>query len=117
MTGPDKAEPPPVHVAVDRYTVNAMPEDAVQHYLWLITVERRRGTDSWAVCRHRMCLGRDGEWSWEPSSSNRTDEWIAEHRFPLQEALALAVKAAPLLTVGRLTAAMALEEAEKWEKE
>ncbi len=60
-----------------------------------ITIECRGplGSDSWAVCHKGQC--HDGiSWDHEPLPSSRTEAWLAMHRFPLHEALELAVSAA-----------------------
>lgn len=79
---------------VDRFIANAAPEDAPDAYVFAVAVEFRGG-DRWAVTRHGVfALGTDGVWSWERLPSSRADEWIAEHRFPLDKALELAQEAA-----------------------
>jgi hypothetical protein len=75
---------------------------------WKLTVEYR-GRGKWAVMRHRICLGSDGEWDWESIPSEREDEWLATHRFPLAEALDLARRHAPLVRINGMTAAEVLE--------
>lgn len=44
----------------------------------------------YAVRLYGNCLSIDGEWSFEPSPSNRTDEYLRRHRF---DSLAAAEKA------------------------
>ena len=83
-------------VRVTEYTVSMLPEDDINAGAFDITVAYR-GHDLWAVSRSRRCLGRDGTWDWEPIPSERDDEWLAEHRFPEQEALRLAKEQAPLV--------------------
>ncbi|MET9957463.1 hypothetical protein ABZ135_38750, partial [Streptomyces sp. NPDC006339] len=68
-----------------------------------INVEAR-GNGQWAVSRHRQCIDANGNWSWESIPSERTDEWLAQHRFDLDTALNLARKAAPHLVVNGHTA-------------
>lgn len=47
------------------------------------SVPSRAGTVRWRVIDElRNCMSREGSWAWEPSPSNRTDEWLAQHRFP-----------------------------------
>lgn len=95
-------------VQATRYTVNLVPEDAApDYYVFEIQVEYR-GKGQWAVKDGPWCLGADGEWEYEAIPSSRTDEWLATHRFPEQEALRLAVEAAPGKTVNGMTAAQAL---------
>ncbi len=82
--------------------MSIVPEDSVNHYSYLITVEHR-GDGRWAVLHTGACLSRDGEWDWEPSSSNREDDWLDNHRFSRQEALDRAAAAAPHITVNGFT--------------
>lgn len=98
--------PEPI-VQVTEYTVCLLPGDDINHHSFAITVAYR-GRGLWAVSRHRQCLGRDGEWDWESLPSERTDEWLAEHRFPVDEAIALAKQEAPRITVNGISAAEAL---------
>ncbi|MFY1686444.1 hypothetical protein [Plantactinospora sp. WMMB782] len=97
-----------VTVEATTYTVSLLPETADEYTLYAITVERR-GPAGWAVVRNRWCLGADGEWEFEPIPSERTDEWIAAHRFPLEQALELAKAAAPGVTVNGWSAAKVQE--------
>ncbi len=70
---------------------------------WAITVEYR-SPGKWAVLFDGDCLGRDGLWTWEPSPSNRTDQWLEDHRFTEPEALGLAASWAPLVEINGMTA-------------
>lgn len=90
-----------------QYTVSLLPETDINHLTYAITVDYR-GHGLWAVTRHRLCLGRGGDWDWEPIPSERDDEWIAEHRFDLDTALRLAKEAAPGVVVNGRSAAEAL---------
>jgi hypothetical protein len=86
-------------VRVSRYTVSCLPESEVDRGSWDIDVEERGG-GRWAVLKRvGQCLGSDGRFVYEPSPSNRTDEFLAAHRFGLDEALALARRAAPEVVV------------------
>jgi hypothetical protein len=93
----EPAAPEPV-VRVSRYTVSCLPESETQRGSWDINVEER-GEGRWAVLHIGQCLGSDGRFVYEPSPSNRTDEFLAAHRFGLDEALALAKRAAPDVVV------------------
>jgi hypothetical protein len=97
-----------VTVEATTLTVNAVPADVPQAYLWELTVEKR-GPDSWAVCRMRECLGSDGEWWYESIPSERSDEWLKTHRFDLSTAVRLARLEAPKVTVNGLSVAAVLE--------
>ena len=100
------AEP---HVHVTQWTVSVLPLDHVEHGHFSITVEWR-GSDRWAVTRFRECLDIDGVWDFEPSPLNRADDWLETHRFTMDEALELAKREAPHLTVNGFTVADVLGE-------
>jgi hypothetical protein len=65
---------------------------------WVVHVEWR-GRGTWAVIHGGSCLGTDGEWDWEPRPSSREDDWLAAHRFALDDALVLAREHAPKVRV------------------
>jgi hypothetical protein len=44
-----------------------------------------RGRGKWAVTHMGRCMDAGGDWDYEPSPSNRTDEWVAQHRFDSPE--------------------------------
>lgn len=47
--------------------------------------------DVWAIrAPFSKCFSRMATWDWEPSPSNRDEEWIQGHRFNLANALPLA---------------------------
>jgi hypothetical protein len=84
-----------VDVLATKYDVSVLPRDDINRSAWSITVEYR-GNDKYAVLiRGHLCLSRDGTSEIEPVRDDRTDEWLAEHRFSLDEALRLAVEHAP----------------------
>lgn len=88
------------------YTVTCLPEETPSGHAWNLTVEYR-GRGLWAVVRNvHQNLGRTG--TWDQASSDRDDAWIAEHRFPLGEALELAKAAAPHVVVNGRTPAQVL---------
>jgi hypothetical protein len=87
---------------ITHYAVSCLPEDHDARFSMTITVEWR-GRDLWAVMRHGEALGADGKWDYEPSPSNREDDWLTTHRFDLDTALRLAEEAAPKLTVNGYT--------------
>ncbi|WP_331746801.1 hypothetical protein [Streptomyces sp. NBC_00842] len=96
-------ELPNVTVQATQYEVCLLPEGDINRHLFAITVEHR-GDDQWAVTRFRECLSTDSQWSWEPSPSNREDDWLNAHRFDLDTALRLARDAAPHVVVNGYTA-------------
>lgn len=93
-------------------TVSAVPEDNINHGHFSVAVQWRGG-ETYAVTRHRMCLGTDGEWDYEPSPSSRDDDWIATHRFSLDAATELAGRACLELTTNGYTVADVLARAEQ----
>ena len=90
------------HYATE-YTVSLLPRDDPNGRNFNITVEYR-GDDKWAICWFRQCLSATGEWDWESIPSERTEEWLAAHRFDLDVALRLAKTAAPGVTCNGITA-------------
>lgn len=100
------------HVRVTQHTVTAYPDpDSINADLYEIQVEYR-GEGRWGVCRHKRCLDANGVWDWESIPSERTDEWLATHRFDEQTALRLAEQAAPDLVVN----GMSVAECWAWEQ-
>lgn len=90
------------------YLVSAVPPRVDSWYVWALKVVWR-GEDRWAVTDgFRQCLSVSGEWDWESIPSERTDEWIAEHRFDLDTALERARELAPLRKVNGFTPAQAI---------
>jgi hypothetical protein len=57
-------------------------------------VQQIDGPDLWAVRLHGACLGKGGEWEYEPFPSSRTKEWLTEHRFDSAETAIDAARAA-----------------------
>jgi hypothetical protein len=91
------------------YLVTAWPEGEDDHpdaHHWCVTVQYR-GPGKWAVLQgdsgSKFCLGTDGEWDYEPSPSNREDDWLATHRFDLERALELAREHAPKIRINNFT--------------
>ena len=87
---------------VTHYAVSCLPEDHDAAFAMTITVEYR-GRGLWAVTRRGEALSTDGEFDYEPSPSNREDDWLETHRFDLETALKLAQEAAPKLRVNNYT--------------
>lgn len=87
------------------YDVTVWPPDieCIDSETWKITVEYK-GRGLWGVMRGRACLDRDGEWAWEMAPSEREDEWLAAHRFPITDAMRLAREHAPKVTINGMTA-------------
>ena len=60
-----------------------------------------RGGDSWAIVESCQCYNKNGRWEFEPSPSNRTDEFIERTRWTLEDALRTAselIKTDPILS-------------------
>ncbi len=94
-----------------QYEVSVWPPDieCIDSDTWKITVEYR-GNGKWAVTQGgHVCLGNDDEWSWESIPSERTEEWLAMHRFALEDALELARRHAGRVTINGMTAVEVLE--------
>jgi hypothetical protein len=85
------------------YIVTALPADMPESYHFHIHVDRT-APDTWAVRWNANVYNHAaGIWEYEIQNSSRTDEWKAAHRLTLEDALALAEKLAPTLTVNGWT--------------
>lgn len=102
---------PTVRIMTTQQSVCCLPEGHQAYRHLAVTVEHR-GRGTWAVLWGGLCLGADGEWDYEPSSSNREDEWLATHRFSEREALQRAAEQAETVTVMGRTAADILAQDE-----
>ncbi|GAA3591041.1 hypothetical protein [Streptomyces osmaniensis] len=80
---------PPATVQATQYVVSCLPEGADGRHSFTLNVAYR-GEGRWAVLDTPYCLNVDGTWDFEHTPSERTDEWIASHRFDLDTALNLA---------------------------
>lgn len=102
------------HVYPTEYQVSVFQEDDdPEGYIglssWALTVGYR-GRGLWAVTDRVNCLSKAGTWDYEMRPSERKDDWIEQHRFPLEDALALAQAVAPSVTVnGRSAAELKIE--------
>lgn len=93
---------------------NGIPEGHELRRHFSVAVERR-GPGSWAVTdRFGECYGRNGRWTWESLPSSRTEEFIAAHRFPLDEALELAREAVEKIRFGPSDGGMDAAQAMEW---
>ena len=88
----------PVQVQPTVYTVSLLPLDHFDAHVFAVTVEWR-GEGRWAVKWAGRCLSVDGRWDYESIPSERTDEWLATHRFTCDEALERAKQVAPTIVV------------------
>jgi hypothetical protein len=97
-------ETPEVIARPTRYEVSCLPEDDVNARHFTLNVEYR-GRGLWCVTDGHFCLGKGGDWDYEPLPSSRDDAWLETHRFDLETALELAKGFAPKLTINGHTAA------------
>lgn len=98
---------PEPEVMVTQYVVSCLPDGYLERDLWSITVEYR-GREKWAVKRLSYCYDANGERSYESIPSERRDEWLAQYRHNLDDALALAKRLAPTLRINGWGVAEAL---------
>jgi hypothetical protein len=104
---------PEATVTATEYTVNCLPEDDVNSFVFQIRVQYR-GDGRYAVIRGGdMCLGADGTWDFGVKEYDRGDDWLNSHRFDLDTALKLAKEQAPLVTVNGHTVSDALAGRER----
>jgi len=92
------------------YEVSILPEPVLDRDAWSLRVAWR-GPNSWAVLHGSSCLDVDGNKSYESSPSNREDEWLERNRFPLVEAIKIAVRHSSQVKVNGWTAEAVLH---KW---
>jgi len=80
---------------VERYSISYLPEDHDAYDMFVVYVERR-SKDSWAVTRGGCyCYSRDGKWDYESVPSERTEEWLAAHRWGVLSDAFEAARSAP----------------------
>jgi hypothetical protein len=103
----EAANVPEAEVKATNYTVSCVPEGDINRSGFTLNVAHR-GNDTWAVIDTPYCLSTEGTWEYEHIPSERTDEWIASHRFDLETALRLANEHARLMTVNGHTVSDAL---------
>ena len=93
---------PPVLVEVGRYEVSLLPRGDINRKYFTLFVENRGG-GRWAVHDGHGCYAADGTWAAGIKPFERPD-WETTHRFDLDDALALARKLAPTVSVNGHTA-------------
>lgn len=93
----------PIYDTITEITFCALPLEDINAHLGAVRVQWR-GTDRYAVRRNDAwdTLGSDGEWDYEQLPSERTDEWLATHRFDFETACRLASEWAGRLANERL---------------
>lgn len=104
---------PEANVQATTYEVCCLPFGWKARRYFTLTVQYR-GDDLWAVCRDGYCYGENGAEEYEPSPSNREDDFLTRFRFPLPRALQIARERAPGLTVNQYTVADALANGPEW---
>lgn len=98
-----------VFSAVTRYEFSCLPESHEERRYFSIYAEYR-GRGKWAVVRDGYCYDADMNYEYERSSSNRTDEFLEKFRHEFVDAIALAAKIAPTLTVNGYTVSEVLKD-------
>lgn len=86
------------------YIVSVLPEDHDEMHHFSLTVEYR-GPDRYCVRHFGRVLSRTGKWRMEGLNSSRTEKFKEVTRFPLEEALRLAEREAPKITINGHVAA------------
>lgn len=94
------------------YAVSCLPRDHPDAYHFTLRVEWR-GSDRWCVTDGAYCYRRDGHKSYESKPSSRTDRFKKAYRFSLDDALELAKKYAPKITVMGHTVESVLAKGER----
>jgi hypothetical protein len=98
----------PLFEEVEEISISPIPVGNVDRDAWAATVTFggviKDGVKLYGVKNLGRSLSRDGNWDHEPSPSSRTDEWLAEHRFPYEQALELARSVARTITWNGLSA-------------
>ncbi|TYB69669.1 hypothetical protein FXF51_05775 [Nonomuraea sp. PA05] len=100
---------PEPEMRVTRYEFCCLPEGHIDAPHFTISVEYR-GRGLWAVLDGPFALDADGRKDYEPRPSSREDDWLATHRFDLDTAKRIAVKAAKVQTVNGHTVADVLQK-------
>lgn len=105
---------PEVTARSTTYEVTILPDDPNDGDLWSNEVQYAGAhhfgqpkpvDEQWAIrLRGHWCLSRTGTWDMESIPSERTDEWLTEHRFSLEDALERAKKEAPHVLINGKTA-------------
>ena len=107
-----------IHTRPTRFEVTAWPGpiDGVNRSHFVLYVEWRGG-DDWCVTDGIYCYRRDGHKSYERQPSSRTDRFKKAYRFPLDEALQIAQRAAPKMRLGAGPNRKGKTAAEVWDWE
>lgn len=105
----DNSAPKPT-VYPTAYAVSCIPPDHQDAYHFTLHVEWRGPGDRWCVTDGAYCYRKDGHKSYESNPSSRTDRFKKAYRFPIDDALVLAKRVAPKMTVNGHT----VEEVLSW---
>jgi hypothetical protein len=101
---------PKVDFRIASYEVCCVPFNNINRRHWVIKVEHR-GFERWSVTHEGSFLGRDGWWSDGCADGESYDQWLDDHRFGEQEAIALATHWAPKVkSMGKNAAELAMWE-------
>jgi hypothetical protein len=92
-------------VSVESYVVHAVPPEVPDddRDLWTLHLQNR-GDDRWSISWNRRTYGRSGTWTFPLQPPDPDDEFLAEYRFELDEALEIAKRLTPTLVVNGKTA-------------
>lgn len=101
-----------IHTRITEVTVSVVPEGSIDHDVFSVKVAWRGG-ERYAVVRRGRCLSHDGTWDYETIPSERTDDWIATHRFTYDEAYRRAIEVAPTIKVNGFTAAEVTDRSDR----
>lgn len=89
-----------LHTHIDSMSFSPIPLGHPDRWAWAVTVDYVCGpiTEAWYAVRNNQdrSLSRAEEWDYEPS--NRTTEWLANHRYGLSEAMVRAKTACRSVT-------------------
>lgn len=91
-------------VEVVAYEMSCLPADHVDAYGFMLRVERRSvNPDRWCVSEKDFCYAIDGTSEREPNPSSRTDKFERKYWHIWEDALALAKRVAPTMSVNGLS--------------
>lgn len=83
-----------VYEATERVSISPIPLGTFDRDVWAVQVERAGYPGSpgiWAVRNMSRCWNAGtGTWDHEPIPSDRTGEWLAEHRYDYDTAIRIA---------------------------
>ena len=92
-----------IETRISGFLVSAVPSTDPEWGTFSVRVELRE-KGRFAVCRNGRVVGPDDQWQYEMQPSSRTAKFLRETRFSLDEALQIAKRVAPLVSVNGITA-------------